>query len=53
MALSSITLNGGVLRGKALARTGAILISTQETVDGPPCVTAGAADADGMAFSQN
>jgi len=53
MALSSITLNGGVLRGKALARTGAISISTQETVDGPPCVTAGAVDADGMAFSQN
>ena len=52
MALSSITLNGGTLRGKALARTGAITISTQETVDGPPCVTAGATDADGMALSQ-
>jgi hypothetical protein len=51
MALSSITLNGGTLRGKALARTGVIAISTQETVDGSPCVTAGAA-ADGMALSQ-
>jgi hypothetical protein len=31
MALSSITLNGGTLRGKALARNAAITISTQET----------------------
>jgi len=53
MALTSITLNGGVLRGKALARNAEITISAPETVDGPHCINAGAADADGMAFSQN
>jgi hypothetical protein len=53
MALTSITLNGGVLRGKALARNGAISISAQETVDGPRCVAAGVADGDDMASSQN
>jgi hypothetical protein len=53
MALTSVTLNGGVLRGKALARNAAITISAQETVDGPRCVTAGGALDDGMAFSQN
>ena len=53
MALSSVTLNGGTLRGKALARNGAISISAQETVDGPPCVAAGVADGDDMASSQN
>jgi len=37
LALTSITLNGGVLRGKALASNGAITMSAQETVDGPPC----------------
>jgi hypothetical protein len=37
MALESITLDGGVLRGKALARNGAVTMSTQETVDGPAC----------------
>jgi len=39
LALTSITLNGGVLRGKALASTGAITMSAQETVDGPRCCT--------------
>ncbi len=53
MALSSITLNGGTLRGKALARNAAITISAQETVDGPRCVAAGVADGDDMASSQN
>jgi hypothetical protein len=37
LALTSITLNGGLLRGKALASNGAITMSAQETVDGPPC----------------
>jgi hypothetical protein len=46
MALTSVTLNGGVLRGKALARNGAISISAQETVDGSRCVAAGGADDD-------
>jgi type VI secretion system secreted protein VgrG len=53
MALSSITLNGGVLRGEALARNAAITISAPETVDGPPCVSADVADGEGMASSQN
>jgi hypothetical protein len=37
LALDSITLGSGVLRGKALASTAAISITGQETVDGPPC----------------
>src|SRR5579863_849879 len=37
LALTSITLNGGTFRGKSLASTGAITMSDQETVDGPPC----------------
>jgi hypothetical protein len=37
LALTSITLNGGVLRGKALASNGAVTMSAQETVDGPRC----------------
>ena len=37
LALTSITLNGGTFRGKGLASTGAITMSAQETVDGPPC----------------
>jgi hypothetical protein len=53
MALTSVTLDGGTLRGKALARNGAISISAQETVDGPQCVKSGAADGDDMASSQN
>jgi len=53
MALTNITLSGGVLRGKALARNAAITISTRETVDGPHCINAGDADADAMASSQN
>jgi hypothetical protein len=53
MALTSVTLDGGTLRGKALARNGAISISAQETVDGPPCAAAGVADGDDMASSQN
>jgi hypothetical protein len=46
LALTSVTLNGGVLRGKALARNAAITISAQETVDGPSCLAAGTADSD-------
>jgi hypothetical protein len=53
MAPTSVTLNGGILRGKALARNAAITISAQETVDGPHCANAGSADGDSMAFSQN
>jgi hypothetical protein len=52
MALTSVTLDGGTLRGKALARNGAISISSQETVDGPPCVAADVADGDDMASSE-
>jgi len=37
MALTSITLDGGTLDGKALARNGAVTISAQETVYGPAC----------------
>lgn len=37
LALTSITLNGGTFRGKGLASNGAITMSAQETVDGPPC----------------
>jgi Ice-binding-like len=37
MALHSITLDGGVLRGKALARNGAVTMSGQETVNGSTC----------------
>jgi Ice-binding-like len=53
LALTSITLDGGVLRGKALASNGAITISAQETVDGPRCLGADVAEGDGMAFSQD
>lgn len=53
LALTSVTLDGGTLRGKALARNGAITISAQETVDGPQCVKTGAADGDDTASSQN
>jgi hypothetical protein len=53
MALQSITLNGGVLRGKALARSAAITISAAETVDGPHCVNAVGADGDGTASSED
>ena len=37
LALTSITLNGGTLHGKALASNGAVTMSARETVDGPPC----------------
>jgi hypothetical protein len=37
LALTDITMDGGTLRGKALARNGAATITTKETVDGPPC----------------
>jgi hypothetical protein len=37
MALTSITLNGGIDHGKALARNGAVTMSAQETVYGGPC----------------
>jgi hypothetical protein len=53
LALTSITLNGGVFRGKALARDGAITVSAQETVDGPQCVNTGDTDNDEIASSQN
>jgi hypothetical protein len=53
MALTSVTLNGGVLRGKALARNAAITISAQQTVDGPSCGSADVADGDGKALSEN
>jgi hypothetical protein len=38
MALQSITLDSGVLRGKALARNGAVTMSDTEMVDGPACI---------------
>jgi len=37
MALTSIDLNGGTLNGKALARNGAVTISSAETVNAGPC----------------
>jgi Ice-binding-like len=37
MALTSITLDGGTLNGRALARNGAVTISSQETVTAIPC----------------
>ena len=37
LALTSITLNGGVFHGKALARNGAITMSDRQLVNGPPC----------------
>jgi Ice-binding-like len=37
MALTSITLDGGTLNGRALARNGAVTISAQETVTAIPC----------------
>ena len=53
MALTSVTLDGGTLRGKALARSGAISISAQETVDGSQCVNSDATDSNDMAASEN
>jgi hypothetical protein len=53
LAMQSITLNGGVLRGKALARNAAITISAAETVDGPQCNSGDTADAGNMASAQN
>jgi len=53
LALTSITLNGGTLRGKSLASNGAITMSAQETVDGPPCDSVSIPDSNGMAFPQN
>jgi len=53
LALTSVTFNGGALRGKALASNGAITISAQEKADGPPCGGTPVVDGDGMAFSQN
>jgi type VI secretion system secreted protein VgrG len=37
LAHVSITLDGGTLKGKALASTGAVTMSDQETVNGPSC----------------
>jgi Ice-binding-like len=48
LALTSITLNGGTFRGKGLARNGAVSMSAQETVDGPPCDSV-VPEANGMA----
>jgi len=53
LALTDITLNGGTLRGKALAQNGAVTISTRETINGPPCNSTGFTDGDGMASSEN
>ena len=53
MANASVTLNGGILRGKALARSAAVTISATETVDGPHCLNADAPESDGMASAQN
>jgi hypothetical protein len=55
LALTSVTLNGGVFRRKALARNAAISVSAQETVDGlmVRVVLRGVADGDDMASSQN
>ena len=39
LALTSITMNGGILHGKALASTGAISITDTELVNGPPCAS--------------
>jgi Ice-binding-like len=49
LALTSITLNGGTFRGKGLARNGAVTMSAQETIDGPPCDSAVVMTGDGMA----
>ena len=37
LALTSITLDGGTLEGRALARNGAVTIASQETVDNSDC----------------
>lgn len=37
LALTSITLDGGTLDGRALARNGAVTIASQETVDNSDC----------------
>ncbi len=37
MALTSITLDGGILNGRALAQNGAVTIAAQETVTAIPC----------------
>ena len=37
LALTSITLDGGVLNGRALARNGAVTIASQEIVTANPC----------------
>ncbi len=37
MALTSITLDGGTLNGRALARNGAVTIAAQETVNATAC----------------
>src|SRR5580658_749812 len=37
LALTSITLNGGTLHGKALASNGAVSMTDRELVNGPPC----------------
>jgi hypothetical protein len=50
MALQSITTDGGVLRGKALARNGAVTMDgPAEMVDGPACITHASS---GVAFCQ-
>lgn len=37
MALTSITLNGGLYHGKALARNGAVTMSAEERINGAQC----------------
>src|ERR1700693_1255326 len=37
LALTSITLDGGILNGRALARNGAVTIASQEIVTANPC----------------
>jgi type VI secretion system secreted protein VgrG len=37
LALTSITLNGGIYHGKTLARNGAVTMSAQQRINGGPC----------------
>jgi hypothetical protein len=37
LALTSITLNGGIYHGKALASNGAVTMSAQQRINGGPC----------------
>jgi hypothetical protein len=46
LAVSSITLGGGLLTGRALANTGAVTIATAETITVPECAGSGACGLD-------